>query len=387
MEYEQAAILLRSDDTTKQLSALKSVSPILNSLPPSDEFLSALIEHGLSCEKSHFVRQISFQCVEVLYSIRITRWIDVRAAISTEFGTAESAECLVAAIRVLNHLPITDLVALIGSKDIMSVMKGCFQAENVSICAAACAGMGPLLIDTWLYVQSTSSIEGIIPVESTAEARRYRDDLCDFIGELFKNFAHGIVGKAPSSELDQNLPDHSRSVGAYFSVIADLMERYFSCYDQLHRWTASVLGATLPEPPPSGDADLTSRSASLSLLMKEVLPTLLADPYLLFSRWHKMTFHVGVMSCISHTMLALLLAIPSDSGVNGFASRLVFEEQVTMQFTPTQSTDETEASRAKQMEICIVRVAEVRHYAFFMMIAILTISIHGYYVWVCYRNG
>jgi hypothetical protein len=359
MDYEHAAILLRSEDTAKQLEALNSVIPILQSLPPNDEFLTALIERGLSCEKSHTVRQLSFQCIDILYGIRITRWSDVRAAISAEIGTAESPECLFAAIRVLYNLPIIELVCLIGSKDMMSCVKGCFQAENVYICAVSVENMGPLLIDTWLYVQSANSIDGIISVESTAEARRFRDDICDFIGEVFKNFALGITGKAPGQEVNQILPDHSRPVGAYFSVAADLFERYFACYDDLHYWTASLLGAALPVPPPRGDADSSSRSASLSLLMRQVLPTILADPYLLFKRWQQQTFHTGIMSCISHALLAVLLSIPADRGSLGYVSRLVFEEQAGLQFNAVEEKDETAASRDLQMDVNIVKTAEV----------------------------
>ena len=361
MDYDQAAVLLRSEDTDKQLAALHSIFPIITTLPPCEEFLTALIERGLSCEKSHLVRQLSFQCISLLYNSCVTRWGDVRAAISAEFGTAESPECLVAAIQVLYNLPITELVNLVGSKDMMSVMKGCLQAPNSSIVATAVENLAPLLIDTWLYVHSTNSVEGIVVVESTAEARRFRDDILDFVGEVFKGFALGAVGKAPAAEVNQQLPDNSRPVGSYFSALADLMERYFACYEEVHIWTSSLLGCVLPTPPPRGDADPTSRSASLALLMRQVLPTLLADPYLLFARYQQMPFHTGVLSCVSHTVLALLLALPGENGESclGYAASLVFEEKASLQFGSDLSEDDTAASRAMQLEINIVKIAEV----------------------------
>lgn len=365
MNCNEAANLLRSEDTPKQLHALNEIIPLikLKKIDPNDEFLNALIERGLSCEKSSLVREISFVCISIIYQTKIIRWSEVRAAVITEMGTAENAASLYAAIKVLYQLSISDLILFIGSKDGMSVMKSCLFSAVVDIGAVSVETLGPLLLNSWLYVQSINPVDGYMNVETTSEARRFRDDISDFVLEIMKNFAEGLKGKAPGLEAGQYLPDHSTTTCAYFSVIGDLFERYCEKYDKLREWTACVLGKGLMNPQPEFDTDLLSRSASLSLLIRHVLPIILPDPYLLLIRAKELPFHLASMKCVSNIILALLHSLPAQCGPNPARYyHLVFEDKPSMQFGTPEEVDETSISRSKPLNISVIELAEVTHF-------------------------
>jgi hypothetical protein len=363
MNYHEAANLLRSEDTPKQLHALNEIFISLeeNKLFPTDEFLIELIERGLSCEKSTLVRELSFRFISILYSkLQILRWSEVRAAVITEMGTAENASCLYAAIQVLATLPITDLVLFCGSKDGISVMKSCLFSSIVEICAVSVEALGPLLLDAWLYVHSTNLVDGYLNVESTAEARRYRDDISDFVFDIMKSFADGLNGKAPGLEAGQFLEDHSTTTCAYFSVIGNLFERYCQKFNTIQEWTRSLLGASLPTPPPEDDTNMVSRSASLSLLIRHILPIILPDPYYLFSRAKEVPFHQAAMNCISQILLSLLHSLPMEAGPKTIRfCYLVFEDKPAMQFGTPEETDETALARSKPLNISVIELVEV----------------------------
>lgn len=363
MDCNEAANLLRSEDTLKQLHALKEIIPLfkLKKLIPNDEFLNELIERGLSCEKSTLVRELSFACITIIYqTIKILRWTEVRAAVITEMGTAESAACLYAAIKVLDQLAISELILFIGSKDGMSVMKSCLFSPVVDIGAVSVEALGPLLLDSWLYVQSINPVDGYMNVETTSEARRFRDDISDFVLDMMKNFAEGLKGKAPGLEAGQYLPDHSKTTCAYFSVIGDLFERYCEKYDKLREWTACLLGEALIVPQPEFDTDVTSRSASLSLLIRHVLPIILPDPYSLLIRAKELLFHLAAIKCVSNILLTLLHGLPAECGPNSARHyHLIFEDKPSMQFGTPEEVDETSLSRSKPLNISIIELVEV----------------------------
>jgi hypothetical protein len=363
MNYNEAANLLRSEDTPKQLHALNEILFSLEEkkIFPTDEFLNELIERGLSCEKSTLVRELSFHCISIIYQqLQITRWSEVRAAVITEMGTAENASCLYTAIKVLSTLPITDFVLFCGSKDGISVMKSCLFSSIIEICAASVEALGPLLLDAWLYVHSTNLIDGYLNVESTAEARRYRDDISDFVFDIMKSFADGINGKAPGLEAGQFLEDHSMTTCAYFTVIGDLFERYCQKFNTIKEWTVCLLGSSLPTPPPEADTNAISRSASLSLLIRHILPIILPDPYYLFSRAKELPFHQATMNCISHILLSLLHSLPMETGPKSIRlCHLVFEDKPAMQFGTPEETDETALARSKPLNISVIELVEV----------------------------
>jgi hypothetical protein len=359
MDYLDAATLFKSEDTQKQLEALRAVFPLLHCVTPSEDFLNCLIERGLSCEKSQLVRELSFQCVNTLYGIQVTKWSEVRAAVITEMGTAETAACLIAAIQILRRLPISDLVCFCGSKDGISVMKSCLLSDQVNIRAAAVENLGPLLLDAWIYVQSTNAVDGFISVESTSEARRFRDDISDLVIDMMKNFAQGLLGKAPGLEAGQFLVDHSHVTGAYFSVMGDLFERYCAKFDSINEWIGCILGAPLHPPPPEADPDVRSRSASLSLLMKVVLPVLLPDPYLLFTRWASLSFQASATSCISSILYTLLHSLPSAGPSTVSSCTLLFDDTPAMQFGSSTELDDTQGSRSTPMRLNVVHLCQV----------------------------
>lgn len=118
MDYLKASSLFRSEVVDSQLTAIRFIySQLLLGQLPSEEFIHILIEQGLSCEKSALVRELSFRCIHQLYTFRVVHWPQVRAAVVTEMGTAESTGCLSAALAVLVALPDSLLVSFVGAKD------------------------------------------------------------------------------------------------------------------------------------------------------------------------------------------------------------------------------------------------------------------------------
>lgn len=118
MDYLKASSMFRSEVVDSQLTALRFLySQLQLGRLPSEESLQALIERGLSCEKSALVRELSFRCIHQLYSFRVVHWPEVRAAVVTEMGTVESTGCLAAALSVLASLPDSLLVSFVGAKD------------------------------------------------------------------------------------------------------------------------------------------------------------------------------------------------------------------------------------------------------------------------------
>ena len=118
MDDAKATTMFRSEVVEQQLTALKFVQSRLeaNQLP-SDDLVCALVEVGMTCELSTIVRELSFRYIRQLYTFKIIHWGEVRAAIVTEMGTADSTGCLSGALSILNELPDSILVPFIGSKD------------------------------------------------------------------------------------------------------------------------------------------------------------------------------------------------------------------------------------------------------------------------------
>ena len=131
MDYINASNLFCSEVVDSQLTAIRFVySQLLLGKLPSEDFLQVLIERGLSCEKSALVRELSFRCVHQLYTFKVVHWSEVRAAVVTEMGTAESTGCLSAALAVLAVLPDSLLVTFVGAKDRFSLPPSTCLSSN-----------------------------------------------------------------------------------------------------------------------------------------------------------------------------------------------------------------------------------------------------------------
>jgi hypothetical protein len=370
MDYNEAANLLRSEDTPKQLHAIQQMLSYLQinkTITPNEEFLNALIERGLSCEKSSLVREISFHYIYLLYSYQhIIHWSDIRAAIMTEIGTAENSSSLYSAIQILTKLSSYELILFCGSKDAMSAIKSALFSPLIDISAIAIESFGPILIQIWIILQNgTSTLDGYLNVESTAEIKRYREDLSDFILEIMKNFSEGINGKATGLEAGQYLEDHSKTTCAYFTVLNYLFELFCSKFQKINEWNSDLLGSF---PLSSLDtstslthlSNLNSRSASLSLLIRHLLPILLPDPYHLFIRAKELSFHPLAMKCVSNILLSLLHSLPEGVGPKTIRScYLVFEDKPALQFGTPEETDETALSRIKPLDLSVIELTEV----------------------------
>lgn len=292
MEYGKVVDLLNSGNVPKQLSALLSISTYIQIYTPSEEFWSALIEHGLSSDNDH-IREAAFRCVFAMYLRQFGHWTDVKTAIMSEISTADHPKSLRAALSIFNIIPKTELLLFFGSKEgAASILSGC-TSDNLNIRAACVTTISPLLVDLWILLDGPVNPEGLIPTESTADGKRYTLDFKDLCLSLFKQFTSGLLGKSDLSgslgTASTNDLQHPGCIASYFSAVAALLTRYNAGNCVVEKWVSALHGCL----PASGCVvpEIVERladkqaSAALYPLIKTVIPRLCSDPYLIISNW------------------------------------------------------------------------------------------------------
>ncbi len=127
----------------------------------------------------------------------------MRNAVSSELSSPDSKEPLVEVLRLLAELPKRELILFINTEDVMSAMKNICLMNNDFLCLRLCAirYIGEILLIVWQGIDSGPYVlEKIKKFDSLADAIRATEDLQDFIKEIFKGFALGVVGKSLVSE-------------------------------------------------------------------------------------------------------------------------------------------------------------------------------------------
>ena len=357
LDYFASSILLRSGDVSKQLSALKtSVIPLLsNNIPPTEEVIRALIENGLTSEKSSLVRILSFKCIQILYKQKSRAfWNEVRTAILTEMGTAEDAIALGAAISTIEFITDPEKVKFVGSKDGMSAIKSCCSAQDSNIRSMSVKCLGPLLLKVWLLTESISIIEGYNRFESMVEARRMKEDIRDFIKDIMKDFAYGSIGKLHGSETGLLFPDVRCTALAYFHVLNETLRLYNEPNDVVGDWMKCILGINILHLS-SSQLRLRARNAiAIAPLLKVILPILCTNPYVLMARCRKLSYPPEMTLFIGELIITLLSENMQQ------CSSIVGVEMGTMvsnQFSAINDQGGTAASCEIPLPINIVQLA------------------------------
>ena len=187
---------LKSGNIGKQISAMNYIFEIVKSSAafPSQSVLGSVIESGLSSENNE-IREKSFRLIQYLYiKKRSFLWNDIRATVMTELSTAECENCLSAAIAVLASVDDRELISFFCSKEGMSVVKSCCNFPQVELRRTSIVGLGNLLFRVWCLLIE-EDLEGLLRCESITDARRLKEDYCDFVGEMAVLFSDGVLGK------------------------------------------------------------------------------------------------------------------------------------------------------------------------------------------------
>ena len=314
---EQAIALLQSGKSSKQLSALNKICEYLKSSLPTIELISVLCEDGISSD-NHHVRTMAFKCIKCIYKRRVSRWEDIRQAIISELNDCEELDPLVAAVELFRELPDREFTVFVMSSDVMAALKSSCTTNDMKahVRTFAIESTGHILLRAWKLVESKLNVEGCSSYESTTEAKRAVEDFRDFVIDIFKGFALGILGKAPG--LDPNkgyLEDMFTTLNSYSHVINHLVSLYNNRKVMVCNWTSALLGIT--SKPDIGGYSFVEDIELLSLLplVQSVLAILLEDPYLLFTRWKQFASSGDLFRLITGVLLILLfdMKIPNSS--------------------------------------------------------------------------
>jgi hypothetical protein len=277
MDYNPLAELICSDLEVKQAAGLIAAYPYLSIYAPSDAFLSALIENCIVSEKDR-IRELAFRCVLELYrSHGVIRWSDIRTSLVTELGTAESSRTLSAALAILAHVPLREQVLLFTSKEGVSAIDGCMSSEHPTVKAAAIREITPYLISSWLYLDVSGNIEGLMKMETPGDIKRFKEDFKDVIVDKLKQFTVSLLGKGDT-------PPESNPLcrEALLVAFGDIFYRCNSSNSHIDDWVEALLGC--------GRTGVTleqlreSRrvvAASLSPFLQLIVPYIAVDPHLL----------------------------------------------------------------------------------------------------------
>ena len=283
----------------------------------------------------------------------------------------------------------------------MSVIKSCCLSPDVNIRAVAVENIAPIFLRVWCAIdRSSCPYEGKMQFESMLEARRHQEDTAEFIVDLYKNFATGIVGEAAGVELGQDLVDNSRASESCLVAVALLLEAYnsgISVVQRMERFYSALLGQ-LPNPTSNpaepgveyrqnhvSSANFESRrkelatlsSVSLSSLLQHVLPLLLKDPYYIFRRVmgkaaqalksiialiHSLSgspMQSPTIIALNQLMITLLDSLPEAGALSVSSHRLTFAAVNTFTFDEVPNEEETLKSRSAQLSLNVVQLSEV----------------------------
>ena len=99
-------------------------------------------------------------------------------------------------------MPLKDQLLLLLSEEIKNSIKNLctLQIDFFEIRKCCIRPISLLLYNAWLFLENSSGIECLRPFGSLTDAKRAREDMQDFIKDIFKGFALGAIGKPVFNE-------------------------------------------------------------------------------------------------------------------------------------------------------------------------------------------
>lgn len=192
MFYTEIAAM-KSGKVKRQLIALNTLKEATKSfvtahdMYTTSELISVIIENGI-CSDNAGVRALSINMIRVAYRIRIVHWSEVRNAITSEIASPDDTRPLVEALLLVSELPLREKVIFITSEEVTSAIKNVSLLSNDFMRLRTCSIriISDILLSVWYGVERGCQLEGVIRYESMIESRRAKDDLQDFIKDIFK---------------------------------------------------------------------------------------------------------------------------------------------------------------------------------------------------------
>ena len=101
-------------------------------------------------------------------------------------------------------LPLKDQLLMLLSEEIKSSIKNLctLQINFFEIRKCCIRPISSLLYNAWMFLENSysSGIECLKPFGSLTDAKRAREDMQDFIKDIFKGFALGAIGRPVFNE-------------------------------------------------------------------------------------------------------------------------------------------------------------------------------------------
>ena len=324
---------LKSTQESRQINGLTFAQDLLIS---ESKLESEIITSVLEClgSESNRVRENALRLIQTLYSIKghAVQWNEVNPAIINELNEVSSVTgsgdkgTLAAVIGVLSSLKAPDLIHFLSINDPSSVytsIKNCLVSPDHTLRLIAIIGFGMLIIRIlYAYDVNGFTLEGYIKYESYSDSHRQRDDLYDFISDVMRSYAKGVIGETPQKERDIDsvaiesaFIENNSIFDSYCEVLLDLITMYNSYESNpLGRWTAALLGQV-------GCAENSSyfrirRQAKWQEIPKQIsliIRTIFVDKFILSHRRRRFPTCDSYGHLISQIYILLLHELPYHS--------------------------------------------------------------------------
>lgn len=288
-DFESALLYLQSENEQKLAAATAFISKSMiaqqAALPPSS-VLVAVLENGLNAESSAVREQsLGILLVACRTSHRPLCWEQCRRCVKRELveGDLESLGPFRIALLVLASLPAIEKVMFVCSRDGQACIRSVTKISEPGLRAAAVPLLAQMLLEVWHYLDDPSSegVEGMqmqwiaedghdAEVEWTSdEPHRIKEDLYLYSQQFFREAALGCLGRAPSGDPMQPLPESPAATAGYFQACLQVVRAFLSSRsDGLDCW----LNDMHARPPSSAPS-----FAPLAPYLSTIFDTLLGD--------------------------------------------------------------------------------------------------------------
>ena len=282
--------------------------------------INSLVDHGI-CSDNATVRAKSIILVKIVYRVRIVRWIDVRNAIASELSSPDDPVALQETLQFILEMPHREMLVFMCSEDVMSSIKNICLLSNDFLKLRLCGirRIGDILLTMWMALEGKPPLEDVTRLESLVDAKRAKEDVLDFIKEIYKGFAYGVIGKSQTGDIllkpDQRISDLQSLTSAYSYALTLALTSY-ACkrrVEGVKSYVYALLGLVATD----RELENIQQRTSLLPLIHSFLPCILEnDITFLFTRWNSFESSVDLLLLIGNILMIMLTELPNKSSMN-----------------------------------------------------------------------